>query len=172
LAWQNFQTGSGNAFATATNPTQFDDSLAHLSGFGANQYIEGVVHRAAGYNPTDPHEIELLLRFAITANNARGYEILMDSQGSHQIVRWNGPVGDFTVLPTTGPGTGPIANGNVIRAEMRGSVITVFKNGTPVSQATDTTFPTGNPGIGSFMRGTGNVLSSMGWQSIEAGDLQ
>jgi len=165
------QTGSGNAYATATNPTQFDDNLAHLSGFAANQYIEGVVHRAGGYSPADPHEIELLLRCLATASDTRGYEILLNSDGGSDIVRWNGPRGDFTVLSWTGSGAGGVANGDVFRAEISGGVIVVKKNTVQIMTVTDSTWATGNPGIGSFMRGNGNVLASMGWQSIVAADL-
>ena len=50
----------------------------------------------------DPHEIELLLRWADSAQIARGYECLFNHLGGVQIVRWNGPFGKFTVL--SGPG--------------------------------------------------------------------
>ena len=177
LDWQNMQTGSGNAYATATNPSAFDDNCAHLTGFSANHSIEGVVHKAGGYAPADVHEIELLVRCTITAQSAKAYEVLMDTAGNFQYVRWNGPVNDATFdLFTDGSGTGPgtVANGDIIRAEMVGDWLTLFKNGSQVFTARDVTagkLTTGNPGIGSFMRGNGNVLASFGWQSIVAGNL-
>jgi len=165
------QTGSGNAFATATNPSAFDDNCAHLIGFSADHYIEGVVHRAVGYSPVDAHEIEWLLRADITPNFTRAYEVLADSGGGFQIVLWNGDRGDFTVLSPTGPGTGTIAHGDVIRAQIVGTTITVFKNDVQVATVDNSVLTSGNPGIGSFMRGNGNVLASFGWQSIEASDI-
>jgi hypothetical protein len=171
LDWNDIQTVSGNAIGTQFTPSSYADNLAHLSGYPSDHYIEGVVHRVRGYNPTQVHEIELLVRFQITANTARGYEILMDSAGNFQIVRWNGPVGDFTVLRPEGPGTGTIVDGDVIRVEVSGSVITVYKNGSKVAFVMDVIWATGEPGIGIFTRGGDSVLASMGWQSIEAGSL-
>jgi hypothetical protein len=171
LEWQNMQTGSGNAYATATNPSTTDDNCAHLTGFAADHFIEGVVHRAGGYSPIDPHEIELLLRLEITSNNVRGYEVLLNSDGGSDLIRWNGGLGAFTVLSWTGSGAGGVANGDVFKAQMIGTTITVFKNTVQIMTVSDATFATGNPGIGSFMRGNGNVLASMGWQSIVAGNL-
>jgi hypothetical protein len=171
LDWNNVQTKSGNAFGTAFTPNSYADNIAHLSGFPANHYIEGVVHRAGGYNPAAVHEIELLCRFFITAHNARGYELLIDTAGNSQIVRWNGALGDFTPLSATGTGLGAIADGDVIRLEVSGNTITAFKNGVQRLQATDTTWGTGNPGIGMFSRGGDGVLSHFGWKSISAGPL-
>jgi hypothetical protein len=171
LAWNNVQTASGSAFGTAFTPNTYADNIAHLSGFPTNHYIEGVVHRAGGYNPAQVHEIELLCRFLITANNARGYELLIDTAGSSQIVRWNGAESNFTVLNATGTGLGAIADNDVIRLEVSGSTITAFKNGVQALQATDSTWTTGNPGIGMFTRGGDGVLPNFGWKSISAGAL-
>lgn len=172
LDWNNVQTGSGNAYGTAFNsPPPYNDSIACLSGFAANHYIEGVVFKAAGYNPPDNHEIELFVRCAISAHNARGYEVNAQSSGAYtEIVRWNGPANDYTRLTTSGPGFGTPANGDVMRVEVRGSAITVFKNGTQVLAATDTRFSTGNPGIGFWCR-PGGTLANYGWQSVIAGNL-
>jgi hypothetical protein len=171
LDWNNVKTVSGHAVGTAFTPSTYADNIACLSGFAADQYIEGVVFRAPGYNPSTVHELELLLRFSISAKVARGYEILMDTAGNAQIVRWEGPVGVFTVLNPTGTGTGTIANGDVIRATIVGSTITVLKNDVQVWTVTDTTWSTGNPGIGMFTRGPDGVLENYGWASITAGDL-
>jgi hypothetical protein len=178
LDWQNMQTGSGNVYATATNPSNLDDNIAVLAGFAANHSIEAVVHLAGGYAPTDPHEIELILRGTITANSIKCYEILMDTAGSFQQVRWNGTIADITVNPpwtsVTGTGPGTVVDGDVIKAQISGDTITLFKNGSQVWQGTDATagkITSGNPGVASFMRGTGNVLSSFGFKSIVATDL-
>ena len=172
LDWSNVQTGSGNAYGTAINsPPPYNDSIACLSGFSANQYIEGIVHKAAGYNPPDNHEIELFVRCAISAHNARGYEVNVQSNGAYsQIVRWNGPANDYFAMAASGPGFGTPAHGDVMRVEVKGNTITVFKNGAQVLIATDASFSTGNPGIGFWCR-PGGTLASFGWQSITAGGL-
>jgi hypothetical protein len=177
---QDMQTGSGNAYATVTNPTDYDDSCACLTGFPPDHYIEGVVHRASGYSPTDPHEIELLLRCTINTNSIFTYEILMSTAGAFQIMRWDGTIGSFIEITFNGSGTGfgaAYADGDVVRGEISGSgtvTIVVKKNGSTVWTTTDSSagrILTGSPGIASFMRGTGNVVSSAGWQSITAGAL-
>ena len=171
LDWNDMQSASSNAYGTAFSPANYDDNIACLSGFAANHYVEGVIYRAAGYNPSQEHEIELLVRFQITAHNARGNEILINSKGGNQIVRWNGGQGDFTVLSTSGNGTGNPVNGDVIRVEVRRNSIIVKKNGTQVLSATDSTWTNGNPGIAVFSRGADDVLANFGWSSITAGDL-
>jgi len=171
LDWNDMQTASGNACGTAFSPSNYDDNIACLSGFGANHYIEGVIHRASGYNPSQVHEIQLLLRFEIAAHNARGYEIIIYSKGGNKIIRWNGSHGDFTVLPASGDGSGTPASGDVIRVEASGSSIIVRKNGRQVLSAADTAWKDGNPGIAAFSRGADGVLASFGWASITAGNL-
>lgn len=171
LDWNDMQTGSGNAYGTAFSPAAYDDDIACLSCFAAAHFVEGVIYRAAGYNPSQPHEIELLVRFQITAHNARGKEILINSQGGNEIVRWNGRLGDFTLLSASGIGTGTPVNGDVIRVEVRGNSIIVKKNGTQALSATDSTWTNGNPGMGVFSRQVDDILANFGWSSISAGDL-
>jgi len=58
------------------------------------------------------HEIELLLHFQITASNARGYEVLWGVTGECNIVRWNGPLGNYTpLLSVSGPNIGAAVDG-------------------------------------------------------------
>jgi hypothetical protein len=171
ILWNDIKTLTGNAVGTAISPTGYDDNIAHLSGFAADQWIEGVFYRAAG---TDPSlEVELLLRFQITTNNARGYEVLTNARGGNAIVRWNGGLGSFNELPTTGGGTGALTNGDVLRAEIQGSTIVLKKNGVQVLSATDPTWKDGNPGVGIFYRGGlgTDPLGSAGWASITASDF-
>jgi hypothetical protein len=152
LDWQNVEKSGGHAYASATS-AGYNDCIAHLKGFPANHFAQATVHVAAGYSAKDSHEIELILRFAITAHGARGYEINCGWNGAYsQIVRWNGALNDFTYLPTTGPGFGALAEGDVIKATAIGSAITVYKNGKQVMSATDATWADGNPGVGFFVR--------------------
>jgi hypothetical protein len=155
--------------------SRYDDSIAHLSTsvatFAPNQYAQGTVFKAAAYTTAGGHELELLLRFQTTAHNARGYEILWGISGYIAIVRWNGPLGDFTALYD--PGLGIISvpvDGDVLRAEIVGSTITVFKNGAAVASVSDSTYASGQPGMG-FWPVDGAIAQNMGWKSYQAGNL-
>ena len=171
LDWQNIEKDQGLAFGTGFSPG-YNDCIAHLQCFSPNHYAQATLHVQSGYTPPDSHEVELLVRFKITANSARGYEINNGWNGAYsQIVRWNGALNDFTYLNTTGPGFGALVSGDVIRAEAVGDTITVFKNGNQVMQATDSTWSDGNPGMGFFIRpGNGAVPKNYGFSSYEAGN--
>ena len=179
LLWSNVQTGSGNAYASRLVDSggvgRYSDPIAHLStafmAFSASQYAQGTVHRVLGYdNPIGGHEIELLLRFQINANNARGYEVLWGDGGSIVLVRWNGPNGNYTELASSVPSIA--VDGDVLRAEIRSdNRVRVFKNGVLVlTGPVDSTFASGQPGIG-FWPTPGSTLSSYGWKSFQAGNL-
>ena len=173
LAWNNVQSVPGKAYAADFTgyPSRYSDPIAHLNtSFTANQYAQGTVSRAPGYrNNIDQHEIELLLRFQITANNARGYEVLWGQDGNMAIVRWNGPVGSYTPL-VDNLQIGAAVDGDVLRAQILGNLIQVYRNGALVATATDSTYSTGQPGIG-FWPTLGSTLRSYGWKSFTAGSL-
>jgi subtilisin family serine protease len=172
LDWNNVQTTPGKAFAAAF-VGGYDDPIAVLNTtFTANQYAQGTVYRAAGYSPSTNHEIELLLRFRITPDTARGYEILWGHGGELNVVRWNGPYGSYTpLLGTIGPNIGAAVDGDVLRGEIVGNVVRVYKNGTLVATTpADNTFADGQPGIGFWPR-PGATLQSFGWKSFSAGSL-
>ena len=173
LDWNNVQTTPGKAFGAAISGG-YNDCLAVLTNttFASDQYAEAVVYRAGGYSPGVSHEIELLLRFSITANDAHGYEVLWGVTGELNVVRWNGPLGDYTAWNGgSGPNIGEPADGDVLRAEMTGSILTVYKNASLVlTAASETTYTTGQPGIG-FWPTTGATLASLGWKSFSAGNL-
>jgi hypothetical protein len=175
LDWQNTRSVPGLEYASGVNAYwNYDDSISHLTGFAANHYAQATYFKDAGYSPADSHECELLLRFDITAHNARGYEIQFPFGGGIEIVKWNGPAGDYTVITTNGTGAGPgtLVTGDVLRAEMVGSVITVKKNGATCFSVTDTAWTSGQPGIGNFVRpGSGYDLARCGWTAYSAGDL-
>jgi len=171
LDWNNVQTVPGAAYG-ADFAIGYDDSIAVLNTtFTANQFAEGVVRRASGYSPTVSHEVELLLRFQVTPNNARGYEVLYSQDGWLVIVRWNGPLANYTELASSGgPVSGNAADGDVIRAEIVGNAIRVFKNGTLVLTGSDATWTTGQPGMG-FWPKPGATIQAYGWKSYTAGSL-
>lgn len=179
LDWNNPQSVSGRACASVrsgASGSRYDDSIAHLSrsrvAVRENQYAQGTVYRAPGYSPTgSKHEIELLLRFEITAHGARGYEVLWGHDGDFAIVRWNGPLGDYTALGVNGPGPGVAVDGDVLRAEIDGNLIMVYKNGSLVGTSPpNSTWTDGQPGLG-FWPVDSSTPASYGWSRFEAGSL-
>lgn len=180
LQWKNVQTGSGNAYGGdfVGTPSRYNDPIAHISSafmaFTPDQYATGLVYRVPGYsNPTDGHEIELLLRFVITANNARGYEVLWGDEGEIVVVRWNGPLSDYTPLATLqgNSAANKAVDGDRLIARIVGNTITVWRNGVQIgSPVVDTTYTDGQPGIG-FWPTAGSTLASYGWKSFYCGDI-
>jgi hypothetical protein len=180
LLWNDVQTVPGKAYGAdfIGSTSRYNDPIAHLSAtfqvFTADQYAEATVSRVPGYsNPVDKHEVELLLRFEITANSARGYEVLWGQDGQIYVVRWNGPLGDYTGLGgLPAPGPGAAIEGDILRAEIVGNEITVCKNGEVVIIASDpdSMWSDGQPGIG-FWPTNGSTLASYGWKTFEAGSL-
>lgn len=173
--WHNVRSMSGRAVAAAF-VSGYNDPIAVLTtSFAANQYAQGTVFRVSSYAPSASHEIELLLRFQITAGNARGYEILWGAKGEVNVVRWNGPLGSYNAIGgVTGPNLGAAKDGDVLRAEISGNIIRVYKNGTLALTRDVSTvgniWTTGQPGIGFFPR-SGAVLENYGWKSYQAGSL-
>jgi hypothetical protein len=155
----NVRSSGGVAFGTNGITNQYDDSYALLSGFAADQTVEAVVQRSSSLNTNVTHNAELLLRVSDSTTGARGYECLFSFYGQVQVVRWNGTQGNFTVLSSTA-GLGGIGRdlrtGDVIKASISGNVISLYINGTLMARATDSTYATGQPGIGFFIRPGGN----------------
>lgn len=191
LDWTDPQTGPNSSasgqIAFGTQPAvpgpPDDDSIAHLSGFGPDHYAEGVIFNVS----TDQIEVELFLRLQITAHNARGYELdyVFSGVGSCNLhlVRWNGALNSFTEL---NGGNAlivglDISNGTTHRAAIKGSLITITRNG--VVQATydlqanfvadgSLIWATGNPGMGFWDRSLSNGANrnTMGWSTFTADD--
>lgn len=179
LDWLNVQTTSGKAFASAFvgGVSDYNDNIAVLTGtFTADQFAQGTVSRVAGYSPRASHEVELLLRFSIFAHDAHGYEVLWAHTGEINVVRWNGPLGNYTPLAGEGGvAVGAAVDGDVLRAEISGNVIRVWKNGSlvlavDVRNQGGTVWSSGQPGLGFWPR-SGATLESYGWKSYQAGNL-
>jgi hypothetical protein len=104
LDWTVVETSNGVASNTQalgvgrSGPTQYNDSYAYLLGFPADQQASALVHLGS-IDGSCTHEVEILLRWADSAHNARGYECNVAFDGSYaQLVRWNGAVGDYMYL--------------------------------------------------------------------------
>jgi fibronectin type 3 domain-containing protein len=183
LDWTNPLTTGGHAVASTTpTPTRYSDDIAILKSsavtFSANQYAQGTVYLAPGYTGNGGgHEVELLLHFSISAHDAHGYEILWGIPGYMAVVRWNGPVTSYTPIYDPGVGSIPVPrDGDVLRAEISGNIIKVFRNGTQVgpnidvSSAGGTVWTSGQPGMG-FWPVDGAIPGNYGWKSYQAGSL-
>jgi hypothetical protein len=183
LDWSNCSTTPnfirGQQIPDGTHP--FNDSTCLLAGsWGNDQRVDAVVVN----NNTDPDaviEVEIRLRSEVTAHSNTGYEVYWSVQQNNNyctIARWNGPLDDYVNLadcssPTT------IVTGDVLRADIVGSVITVYRNGvsqltynTAASAVTDppaTRWATGKPGLGFFLlnnAGDPALQSSYGFSQV------
>lgn len=145
--WNNVRTTAGIACATAfNNPAgPYDDSIAILNpsviAIGPDQLITATVFRAGAYAPTANHEINLFLRGAFSSGSIRGYEINLSLTGAYgYIVIWfgggNSNLSFFSQLtPISHPN---LVDGDVITAQMVGTVITVKLNGSTTLGTYDT----------------------------------
>ena len=148
----------------------YDDPTAVLAGvWGKNQRAKATVFSR---NQTAKYfqEVEIRLRSEITPHRCTGYEVfwrcLKTEAGYAEIVRWNGPIGDFTSLQKlSGPQYG-VENGDLVEAVVTGTSIKGFVNGVEVISATDDVFDAGNPGIG-FNFGVGDTNVDHGFTYFE-----
>jgi len=178
IDWCNVQTSPGLAWGVGPCPTEYADPTAILKGtWGPDQTLRAKAH-VTSPNPKYYQEIELRLRTTVKAHSITGYEINIGVSHAYvQIVRWNGPLADFTYLGSTctypavcGQVNGyTISNGDVAVATIKGNKIDVYVNGKLIATVTDSTYSTGNPGIG-FNFGCGGTYSDFGWSSFEATD--
>jgi hypothetical protein len=160
LDWTNVQTTPEMAFGSETGTNSgsaiYDDSTAVLAGtWGADQTAQATLY-VIPHVQGSSEEVELRLRTSISAHSITGYEVnfaVGPGQTYTDIVKWNGALGNFTVLSHQNTGGG-VNNGDTIKATIAGNVITVFKNGVQVNTATDSTYAAGNPGMGFYLRGS------------------
>jgi hypothetical protein len=168
-------TACGTQTGTNTGIYKFDDSYAHLSGFPPDQEAWGEVHIAQANAPCI-QELEILLRWSSSAHRTTGYECFarcVNNESSYvQVVRWEGPLGQFTYLADQRGTNYGLKNGDILHASIVGNVITVYINGIEKARVTDDTYKTGDPGIGEFLacddgRGVGSN-SDFGFSSFTA----
>ena len=189
LDWNNVGTTNGFAFGTQTGSDGFSDSTALLTGTWApDQSAQATIHIVAQDPGVTAEESEIRLRSGMsttpcpgqsTGGCNTGYEINFSAVTGNsyvQIVRWNGPLGSFTLLNSRSQ---PVHDGDVVKATIAGNTITAFINGVQVLQVTDTTYNAAycsthacNPGIGFYLQngsGTGNN-QHFGFSSFTATD--
>lgn len=189
LNWNNVRTTTGFAFGTQTGFDNYADSTALLTGtWGPDQSAQAVIHIVAQDAGVVAEESEIRLRSWMsttpcpgqtTGGCNTGYEINFSGVTGNnyvQIVRWNGPLGNFTLLDGRSPA---IHDGDVVKATISGNTITAFVNGIQVLQVTDTTYDAKycsthpcNPGMGFYLQngsGTGNS-AHFGFSSFQVTD--
>jgi uncharacterized repeat protein (TIGR02543 family) len=177
LDWCNVQTNGGSpglAYGTENGATaNYNDSTALLTGtWGPNQTVQATVYTTVAGN-NNWEEVELRVRSSLSAHNCTGYEINFSVNPSNpyvQIVRWNGPLGSFTEL--NGTGSYGAKNGDVIKATISGSTITAYINGTQVLTWSDSTYSSGNPGMGFYAQSSSGSItdSQYGFTQLSATD--
>ena len=172
LDWGDVQTTPGLAFGT--NSGNYADSTALVSGsWGPDQMAQATVHSV---NQTDSvyEEVELRLRSAISAHSITGYEINFrcskTGNAYSQVVKWNGPLGNFTYLWGVDGGQYGVADKDVVKATMIGNVITVYINNVQIGQVADSTYTAGSPGMGFYLDGATGINADYGFTNFLASD--
>jgi hypothetical protein len=173
LDWTDVQTSPGLAFGTESGTNGYDDSTAVLTGtWGPDQWAEATTHVIN--TGAISEEVELRLRTTITAHSITGYEIncsvYKNGNGYSEIVRWNGPLGSFTILSHKDGAAVSCGDGDVLKATIVGNVITVYVNGVQTNTATDSTYSTGAPGAGFYLLGANGRNADYGFTSFTASD--
>lgn len=151
-SWQRVQTSGRRAHAAAYTEA-YDDAYALLGGFPPNVQVEATIYK----NGSPSYEVELLLRAADTSNSVRGYECLLNvAGGGVQLVRWNGPLGNFTEFGNVYAAPAAVT-GDKIRARIVGNFIQFWhipaSTGTArlIADGTDSTFNEGQPGLSFYV---------------------
>jgi hypothetical protein len=174
LDWTSVVTAAGRAYGTHSG-SAFNDSYAHLSGFPPDVEVSAVIHLDSSIS-SNYHEVEIWLRVADSAHNARGYECNLNYSGGYaEVVRWNGALGSFTYIgggQGAGGGHKPV-NGSVFKARIQGNIITTYLDGVMLQTvdisavASGAVWMDGNPGMGFYNGDAGKY----GFQSYSATSL-
>ena len=172
--WADVQSRPGFVFSTETGKGEYRDATAILSGsWGPNQAVQATV-RSVNQNSRIYEEVELRLRTLVSPHKLTGYEINFrcTSDGTQyvQIVRWLGPLGKFSfVAKAAGPG---LHDGDVVKATIVGRTITAYINGAVIVQGADSSFASGNPGLGFYNEGGSAASNSdFGFSAFRAEEL-
>jgi len=172
LDWTNVSTTPGLAIGHEGGIVDYTDATALLSGtWGPDQSVMAGIY-SVNQNDACYEEVEIRLRSALAAHSCTGYEISFKctkTSGAYLIiVRWNGAVGDFTVLRELDGSDYGVTSGDSIRATIVGNVITAYLNGVQKAQVTDATFKTGSPGMGFNLHGCTGVNGDYGYTKFTA----
>lgn len=154
----------------------YDDSFAFVPGFGANQWCEGVIYKAPGYNPYaagGSHEVEIILGCRTATGYHRWNEFLLNAAGGVDIINLDGGPGSYAHLGvSTGAMLGKSVNdGDIFRATKVGNTLNMYINGVLVSTYTGPMVADGSGiGIAGFIR-PGATHNKFGFRRISMGNL-
>lgn len=167
-SWKNVNSVPGMAYGTQTGNGGYDDSTAVLSGtWASDQTAQATV--VVRQQTSQIAEVELRLRTTISNNRITGYEFnfsVSNSQNYCQIVRWNGPLGSFSLLDSRGI---VVRSGDLVKATAVGNTLTLYVNGSPRFSVQDSTFKNGSPGIGFYVT-TSGINQAFGLTNFSASD--
>jgi hypothetical protein len=147
LDWGDVSTTPGQTHPHP-GPARYADATALLTGtWGPDQTAQATVWTG---NPSNYPEVELRLRSTLSAHVCNGYEITFSLAPNAYliIVRWNGPLASYNIMTNLSGSQYQAKAGDVVKATIVGNLITAYKNGVQMGQATDNTYTSGNPGIG------------------------
>jgi hypothetical protein len=149
--WTDISTTAGLAIGHQVGAS-FTDATAIVGGeWGPDQRVTARAYTTR-QNDECFQEVEMRLRTTVAPSRITGYEISYKaSHGPNAyliIVRWNGPLGDFTYLYNTRGDRFGLRTGDVVGARIVGNLITAYKNGQTMARVIDETFTSGNPGMG------------------------
>ena len=152
---------------------KYDDSTALLTGkWGPDQTAEATVHRTNKDDDNAYEEVELRLRSKLSRHKCTGYEVMFRCSKSPNaycsIARWDGILGAYMMLQENRGSQYGVADGDVIKASIKGEVITVWINGVQIAQTHDYLFTDGNPGIGFYLEGATGVNEQYGLSRFSA----
>ena len=155
LDWNNIRTTPGFAFGTDPGTVPYADAWALLIGtWGPDQTAQATI-KDQNPNTNCHQEHELVLRGNLSAHSATGYEITVratnDANSYLLIARWNGALGNFSVLTFLSGSAYGVKTGDVFEATIVGSVIRAYINGVQKAKVTDNTYATGHPGMGFYL---------------------
>lgn len=160
LDWTNVSKSGGIAIGHEES-VPYSDATATLQGTWApDQSVEATVY-AQNQTQSCGQEVEMRLRSTIAPHSITGYEVSFStSSGYLIIVRGNGTREDFTILTNLTGSQYVAQNGDVVKATIVGNVISAYKNGVLMGQATDSTYTSGSPGIGFNLNGVAGCLGT------------
>lgn len=149
-----------NALSGQGGSTDDAYALLDLAKVAVPANVEVIVTLDLGTGTTQEHEI--LLRASDSDTGVTAYECLYNANGgSVQIMRWNGPLGNYTEITGSASSPGSGSTGNQLRATIVGPNITFYWRAnsgaawTQIGTATDSTYANGSAGIAFFATAAG-----------------
>lgn len=160
--WGAMRKANG-AFCTATLT---DCASVYAAGLTADQYSEITIADVAG--------AQVMFHYANVRTNASGlYQVTTAADVGPNvlvILRWDAAHGE-TQLGANITTPANVQTGDVMRLEVVGSLLTVKWNGAILRTQSDSTFATGQPGIGGWVHTSGSGVNARLISSWSAGDV-